>query len=88
MKGTGLKAAAKFIKKRFPRERKSINLGDAAERKAKSQARQEVLSSAPRTSKGKIIKQIPDPYPTKQAKKEQFLGNPSKKKLTFRRRKV
>lgn len=88
MRRTGLKAAAKFIKTRFPRERKSINLGDAAQRKAKSKARQEVLSKTPRTGAGKVIKQIPDPYPVKQAKKEQFLGSPSKKKLTFKRRKV
>lgn len=85
---TGLKAAAKFIKTRFPRERKTIKLGDAQQRKAIAEDRKKFLSEAPRTSEGKIIKQIPDPYPVKQAKKEQFLGNPSKKKVSFRRRRI
>lgn len=76
-----VESASSFIKKRFPREKKNISLGSPADRAKKAKVRADMLSSAPRTSEGKIIKQIPKPYPAKQAKKEQFLSNPSKKKF-------
>lgn len=76
-----IKSASSFIKKRFPRDKKNLSMPSTAERAKKAKVRADMLSSTPRTSEGKIIKQIPKPYPAKQAKKEQFLANPSKKKF-------
>lgn len=42
-------------------------------RAKKAEKRKKFLDSSPRTSSGKIIRQEPNPYPAKLAKKKRFL---------------